>query len=208
MTAAPNALQFDAAEHAYRLGGRRLPHVTQICGVVGELYRGIPQPVLERARDRGAAVHYATELFDRGELGAYPPEIQGYLDAWSRFRAETGFHPEHIEIRVCDPAHGYAGTVDRVGVFTRLPKLKPGPLDLLDLKATYTIMPQVAVQTALYANAYRKTFGLPPKQVIRRWAVQLREDGTYRLHECNELPDLAVGLAALSLFSWRQTHQP
>lgn len=198
-------LEFDAPSHTYRYRGAVVPHVTQICGFLGG-YAGIPSSVLEAARERGEAVHYATELYDRGQLdeASVPPEVAGYLDAWKLFRAQTGFTPRAIEERVRDHAFGFAGTLDRTGFFANLKKMPPNKECLIDIKATYTVLPQVRVQTALYAHAY--SGGAPGSHLMPRFAVQLRADGDYRLHRFTDRSDLSVGLAALTLHSWKQRH--
>lgn len=208
MTDTPG-LVFEPGPHRYTVGGHELPSVTRICGVVGEMYRGINNAVLEAARDRGEAVHYATELHDRGELdeASVPDVIVPYLRAYKDFRRETGFTPTDIELRVWHPAFRYAGTLDRVGWFGHLKGIKPTWACVLDLKATYTVMPQVHVQTALYAAAYDRMLDLPPADRIkRRFALQLRADATYRLVECADPTDLSVGLAAKTIHEWRQRH--
>lgn len=209
MTSETPGLVFEPGPHRYTVGGHELPSVTRICGVVGEMYRGVPNAALEAARDRGEAVHYATELHDLGELDEAPvPEsIVPYLQAYKDFRRETGFEPTAIEMRVWHPALRYAGTLDRVGHFTRLKGIRAGWECLVDLKATYSVMPQVHVQTALYAAAYDRMLDLPPADRIkRRFALQLRADATYRLEECADPTDLSVGLAAKTIHEWRQRH--
>lgn len=196
-------LEFDPVTHTYLLQGVQVPNVTLITDSLAS-YAGIPAGVLEKARQRGEAVHYATELYDRGELdmASVPDSIMGYLNAWARFRDETGFTPfeDGIEAKVYSPTYRYAGTLDRAGTFERMKRIRPSVPVLLDLKATYTILAAVEPQTAGYMQAWNET--RTPK-LQRRFAVHLKKDGAYTLHECREPSDLSVFTSALTCHNWK-----
>ena len=196
-------LTFDASTHTYRLNGSVIPNVTLITGSLAS-YAGVPAAVLEKARQRGEAVHYATELYDLGDLdmSSVPESVLGYLLAWQKFRDDTGFVPfdDGIEARVHSETYRYAGTIDRAGTFERMAYCKPTVPVLLDLKATYTLLAAVEPQTAGYMAAWNET--RTPK-LKRRFAVHLKKDGTYHLHECREPSDLSVFLAALTCHNWK-----
>lgn len=194
-------LHFDAPTHTYRLNGRRVPSVTQITGTIAPLV-GIPREVLEAKADLGTAVHLATEYHDQDDLDwdGLPDIVRPYLEAYARFRAETGFIPTRIEARVSNPTFAYAGTLDRIGTFARLKGVRTTAPCLVDLKATYRIAPIYGVQTALYAAA------ASPKKALLRFALQLKPDATYRLEQFADPSDLSVGLAALTLMNWRERH--
>jgi len=198
------ALVFDAVKHEYRLEGRRLPHVTQVTGYLQDFY-GIPEKILERKRDLGTALHLVTQLYDEDDLDETSvPEVVGpYFEAYRKFRTDTGFAPLAIEARVVSRTYGYAGTLDRVGRFAKLKRVKPHEDCTVDLKATYTLAPAVGPQTALYTQAWNEQHGA---KVKRRFALQLKPDATYRLHECTDAYDLSVALAALSLINWKARH--
>lgn len=195
-------LEFDAATHTYRYRGAVVPHVTQVCRMLGE-YAGVPLATMEAARERGDAVHYATELYDRGELdeASVPAEVSPYLEAWKLFKQQAAFAVLEIEHRVHNETFGFAGTLDRTGYFAGRKLARPTQLCLVDIKATYQVMPQVAVQTALYAYAYQG--GRSEHQLMPRFAVQLKPDATYRLHALKDRADLSVGLAALTIHNWK-----
>lgn len=194
-------LTFDPVEHRYTIGDRVLPSVTQITGTIASL-AGIPAAVLEAKRDLGTAVHLATQYYDEGDLDrdSLPTEVLPYLDAYIRFREETGFTPTHIEQRVHHLAFGYAGTFDRIGTFDHLKRVHARAECLVDLKATYRIAPVYGIQTALYAAA-----AMPDRKLLR-FALQLKPDRTYRLKEFLDPSDLSVGLAALTVHNWKARH--
>lgn len=106
-------LVFREEDHSFWLGDRRLPSVTQI------LKHFIPRwECGEWYLERGTAGHKATELHDLGTLDTdlVDPQIQGYLDAWIKFRHDYQFVPEKIEYQAHHPVYMYAGIIDRIGI--------------------------------------------------------------------------------------------
>lgn len=189
-------LHFDPDTHAYTRGGIVIPHVTGVIGWMNN-FIGIPEDVMDKARERGEAVHLMTAMFDLGELDetSVPDEIAGYLDAWKLFRMETNFRPHTVEAMVESRKYRYAGTLDRAGDIQRGPAL-------LDIKATAALPPSAGPQTAAYLQAAVE--GNPDYyKRARRFSVQLRADGTYRLQEHKDKADLSVFLASLTCFLWR-----
>ena len=190
-------LQFDEALHRYSYKGLTVPGVTSVIESCLDSFSGVPAEALEYARQRGTAVHLATALYDLDDLQMDTVDIAilPYLEAWIKFRAETGFAPTHIEEKVFHPRHFYAGALDRIGLFF-------GEKALMDIKSG-ALMPSVYPQTAAYAEAhnYRNA-----DKITKRWVVQLRDDGTYRLVELKDKGDFSVFLSALNLHQWRTQH--
>ena len=183
--------------HTYRVNGMIVPGVTQVLAQI-ETYAGIPPSTLEYARERGQAVHLATQLWDEGDLDTQTldPVVGPYLSAWIQFLADTGFGVTEIETRVYSDYPRYCGTLDRVGFLQ-------GDHCVIDIKAVAAISPLTGLQTAAYAGAWRtdKRMKLP-----RRAAVQLRPDGTYRWEEHSDKTDLSVFISLLQLWNWRKIH--
>jgi hypothetical protein len=193
MTAAP-ALQFDPVEHIYSLNGVAVPSVTQILSDVGIVdYSQIPDGIRVMALERGRQVHLITQFFDENDLGRFDPKLAGYLDAWKRFREETGFVPELIEHQVYNEVWDFAGTLDRTGVMA-------GARCLADIK-TGIVPYWAAFQTAAYASCFDKP------ATFRRMAVGLLPDGSYRIHEfrCADFSaHLRVFLSALTIYQTKR----
>ena len=123
------------------------------------------------------------------------PEVVPYLDGWRRFLADTGFDVHAVEERACSRRHRYAGTIDRLGMLN-------GERCVIDIKTTATLNPQVGVQLAAYQVATNE--GRPRADHYRkRFACQLRRDGSYRLEQYREAADWSVFLALLTLHNWR-----
>ncbi|WP_313818749.1 PD-(D/E)XK nuclease family protein [Cupriavidus sp.] len=191
-----SALLFDEASHTYTADGVVIPSVTQILAPLNDL-SFIKPDVLQYKRELGTAVHKATELYDQGELdeATVPAVVQPYLDGWIRLRAELSFEILGMEERVFHPAHRYAGTYDRL-------VLLDGKRCIWDLK-TGGMFPSYGPQTAAYKNAVEKASG---ERVEGRFTVELRDDGTYRLHEMTDPEDWPVFLGCLALHRFKNKH--
>lgn len=185
-------LTFDEASHEYRWNGTRVPSVTQVLAQLTDLSK-IPADVLERKRQIGTAVHLAIELHLLNELD--PDSLDEacipYFDAFLKFMSESGFVVEHSERQLYSEKYRFAGTADLAGTFP-----KTGPA-LIDTKCTATLYPTVGPQVAAYAELA----GTPR---IKRYALQLCPDSTYRLDPLEDKGDWSIFHAALTLHHWRQ----
>lgn len=177
-------LAFDPVAHRYTLGNRELISVTQVLMDAGLIDRAWFN---EDAAARGTAVHEAVQRFYSSGDVATDDITAPFFDAYLAFEMESGFVMDAAEERVCDPLHGYAGTLDLRGRFRHL----HAGVDVIDIK-TGTVPSWVGYQTAAYA---RLVEGKPR----RRWALHLRADGTYRLHPLTARSDEQVFLAALTV---------
>jgi hypothetical protein len=186
-------LEFDPVEHAYRWQGKPVPGVTTIIrGALGDPFEHVAAPVLERARQRGSAVHKACELDDAGCLdeATVDARIVPYVEAWRKFRREFGFRVQFAERPLYHAVHGYAGTPDcAIELACGLPAI-------VDRK-TGLPGPAAALQTAAYAElAY--WLDAPPRQV-RRFALRMLPNGRYQMHEYTNPGDFRDFLACLAV---------
>ena len=110
------ALAFDDETHTYFYKGADLPSVTQILSAEGFIDTRFYD---DWSRDRGKQIHKATHYDDLGELDedTLDPVIVPYLQAWRKFKTESGFVSNLIETPVINTLFGYAGTPDRMGIF-------------------------------------------------------------------------------------------
>lgn len=196
-TAAPPPLTFDEAAHEYRVGGRRLPSVTEIIRTVKGLIDD--RWFNEEARARGtalhAAIHYHNE--DALDLDTLDPRVRPYFMAYLKFVGETGFEPLHCEEHMAHPEYHYAGTFDCIGILNGaagLPDFKSGgwsPWMDLQLAAYEELALANIEKTALAARDFP----------LQKFVVELRADATYRLHPMKLNRDHARGyfLSALHL---------
>lgn len=196
-------LTFDEAAHRYAINGRPVPSVTQVIDWMSD-YGFVKDDVMEHARQLGDAVHSATELYDLDNLddSSVDPLVRPYLNAWIRFREETGFVPDLIEQLIYSKSRMFAGKLDRTGIL-RGYSIQP---ILLDIKSTATVMPTCGPQTAGYHQGLRE-MGYPPAvKGMQRYTIHLRDDGTYRLQPHKDPNDINIFLCSLSLHNWRNSH--
>ena len=189
-------LAFNEERHEYRLGGQRLPSVTEVLDPINEL-DGIPRDVLRAAADFGTHVHIACELHDAGTLDRdqLDPALEPYLQAWEKFLADTGAKVLANEERVCHPI-GYAGTLDRV-IELR------GKRHVADLKTSAAVPRTVGPQTAAYREAWLQCRKRDLCLSVIRYCVHLKPDGTFRLHKLTDPSDWSIFVSALNIWRWR-----
>lgn len=193
-------IEFDPVAHRYTFEGRELPSVSAIIRDLSfaDLWH-VPAAVLKEAAEFGTRVHVLTEDYDRNNATYLPrfydlPDRErACLDAWAAFRHEARFQKTHVEYRVHHEALGYAGTIDRIGILHDA-ALAHGRRVIIDIK-TSEPHDWHGVQLAGYYLAARSQ-GLAD-MMTDRYAVYLRDDGTYRLRRYDAPDDISVFIAHL-----------
>jgi hypothetical protein len=174
-------------------GWPRVHEVLQAVGLGPDLSTVDPL-TLERARQRGIAVHRAIESMTYG-LGEFiPDDVQPYAAGWERFLRESGFTPEICEFQVRHEAWRYEGHPDVLGWLgaTRL---------LLDVKTGDPTGGDY--QVVAYADAWNHQH---PEQAVQAGAVlELTRHGTYRYAEVDLGALRPVWQAALVI--WHARHR-
>ena len=171
-----------------------LPRVTEILKAAGLIDT---KWLTEHGRDRGSAVHAATQYYDEHDLdeASLDPQIAGYVAAYRKWRQESPVDEwEWIECPQQDPLGLYRGTLDRI--------LSRRPRELWDIKSGCPV-PCTALQMAAYVNM------LPDPYSYRRFAVYLKPDGTYHVREylrTHYARDLRIFMSALNIYQWRKEH--
>lgn len=185
--------------HGYLLSGQPIPSVSAILKAAGlsPQYADVEPAVLEKARNRGIAVHAACEALDKDE--SPPPltdELKPYVNAYVQFRYDAGFTVIETEQALYHPQLLYAGTPDVVGTLNKVRAL-------VDRKATYEINhTAVSVQAAAYRGAWNAQ--RPDQSVTNIYALHLRRDGTYRLHRYDADEAWQIFMAALAIFRFKK----
>lgn len=193
-------LAFDADTHRYTFQGKPYPSVTRVLNLLDTFSKVDPE-LLDFAAARGRAIHEATALDDLNDLddASLDPQIAPYMEAWRKFKAESGYSPWAIELPVVHGRFEYAGTLDRVAEIN-------GKMAILDLKSG--LIPITAgPQLAAYREAYDWLVSAalvprPPEMPKLRFVVQLRPDGSYRLEKFTSPEDFGVFRNALELRRW------
>jgi hypothetical protein len=198
VTALHDPLTFDEGTHTYRLDGQVVPSVTQ---VIRPLFASAQQWWKDEHRERGTKVHEATFLYDHDNLPEpYDPEIAGYVEAYVRFREETGWSMWVAEKRICSQHYRFGGTLDRL--FTT----DDGATVLVDIKTSRTVSKVAGLQLAAYSLAFEEMeHGC--YIVNHHYALHLSPDGKYRLVRFDDMAEARQAfLAALTLHNWRAKH--
>jgi hypothetical protein len=154
-------VSFEREGHVYTLNGLPLPSVTGILKAEGFIDDAF---FTEESRVRGTYVHLATHYDDQGELDedTLDPVIVPYVEAWRKFKRESGFIVEQSETPMASSSYHYAGTPDVIGHF--------------------------------------------PSGNLKRGAVELHDDGTYKLYPYTDRQDAALWLAVLACYQWKQNN--
>jgi hypothetical protein len=186
--------------HTYTLDGVALPSVTTILARLYD-FSFVNDAVLQAKADLGRAVHLCCELDDADDLdeASVAPAVQPYLDGYRLFKQHKCTTVIATEQVVYSPL-GYAGKYDLLTEFE-------GERWLIDWKTPLVINPAVALQTAGYVLALPRAQATPARK-IRRGALQLKEDGRYRLHEFKDPADAPTFVSFLNTYRWIQRNHP
>lgn len=165
-------LTFDEAPHIYRLDGKQIPSVSQIMEPLSKAkYGGIDDAVLNKAANRGTAVHTAIEIFIKTDgFVDIQPEFAGYMEAFEAWWKDFEPEPLASEYRMYHKLMGYAGTADllcRIG----------GKLTLVDYKTSAAVSEKLhGVQLEAYAQAL-SSHGI---EVEDKLILHLKKDGEFK----------------------------
>lgn len=171
-------LVFTEEPHSYHFRGRQVPSITGVIEATGNSEAGyafVDPATMEFARERGSAVDLAIQLWIEGDLdeATLDPIVVPYLNAYRRFVDETGWRTLALQPRVYDPETRIAATPDEVGWLH-------GRRTLCEWKATVPLPKSITLQVGGCAAAWDATF--PAEKLAQARGIQLRSDGTYRLH--------------------------
>ena len=202
---------FDEATHGYSVDGISVPSVTRTIDHAGLVsYDMVREEILLRKSEIGTKVHRACHFFDDGDLDieSLDYRIRGYVEAWIKFRNETGFcpYPGRIEARFVVTINGMTVglTVDRVGLFRKQETV-------VEIKTAAVAQRWWSVQLAGYALGVPDHDGLKCSPMTlfhrrRRIAVQLFADGDYRKHNYEDTRDASVFISALHVTHWKMAN--
>lgn len=167
-------LVFDETPHIYLLDGIQIPSVSNVMEPLNRVkYDGISEKTLERAADKGTAVHNGIENFLKFNIIDIPPEHRGYMDAFLDWWELMKPVVVGSEIRMYHKIMRYAGTCDLLCYIG-------DELNLIDYKSTYTVSEMTCgVQLEAYAQALA-SHGI---EVARKRILHLKRDGAYKVFD-------------------------
>ena len=197
-------ITFDSEKHIYYCEGLKVPGVTKVLQGAGLIDFSMVKPdILERAQNFGTAVHLATEFDDNGvlDMASLDDALLPYVEAWRKFKRDTGCKILSIEEVVYSAKYRYCGTLDRRMLIKERHTV-------VDPKSGVGFHPASAIQLEAYKEAWNE--GKPVKDKIKdRLVVLLCGDGTYKLpvDDYYQKTDFSVFLAALTLRNWKVRHK-
>ncbi len=109
-------LEFIEDGHLYHFRGAVVPSVT---GILKEMGFIDTEWFDDYSRQRGSFAHKATHLDDIDQLDeeSLDPVIAPYVEAWRRFKSDSGFRPIISERPMINVDLFYCGTPDVIGEF-------------------------------------------------------------------------------------------
>lgn len=163
-------LEYYDDTHTYLYDGVILPSVTQIIKTkFGHKYDGVPSYVLQRASEKGTAVHSAIEHYCKYGEESNLPELRNFKFLQDHYGFNVFgneipivlFHDDKLIDPIC------AGRLDLV-------LEQDGKIGLADIKRTYTLDKEyLAYQLNLYRLAYQQCYNT---KIEFLKGVHLRED--------------------------------
>lgn len=181
---------FDSEKHIYMIDGVCVPSNTEILAMAGLVDL---RWYTEDGKERGKAVHLACQLLDEDTLdrATVDPQVAGFFKGYERFKLESGFVPDLIEVPYYNYPHRFGTTIDRTGTLPKRGEV------LLEIKSG-GLEDWAGIQLALQNECL-------PKR-LPRFALQLSADGTYKLKEFTDPNDRNVALAACAVVHWKRNH--
>ena len=152
-------IEFIESSHTYLVNGIIVPSVTQIMRADSdEVYNGIPPHILEKAAERGTAVHRA--IYEYEQLGFYPTDetVKDYLNRYIVVKSISRLQPVRQEFMLCSTSEPrFAGTVDMLATIG-------DKTILLDVKTSSALHRELwAIQLAGYDQLCREN-GIEPQE--------------------------------------------
>lgn len=205
-------LTFQPSPHHYFWNGTRRPNVTSVLAPLTD-FSMVPPDTLERARLEGVDIHKMVELHAKDDLdeAGLPEWLTPRLAALKKCIAETGFRVERSESRVYNETYGYAGQLDLVGEL-RVPSGRKTieALAIIDVKRSFFGGRAIGFQTAGYAHAkpWSETLQMLvdySRPITHRFALQLRDDGSYRLQPYPDAMDFTHFLTCLAFHKLKES---
>ena len=154
---------FNEEQHTYHLGDKQLHGITSRLArqLFPDKYKDIPSAILQRAAERGSAIHHACQFADVTGFEPDTIEAQNYL------KLREAYNPLANEYTVSDEDY-FASNIDCVWE-------KDGEIILADIKTTSTLDEEyLSWQLSVYAHLFEQQN--PHLTVTHLYGVWLRGD--------------------------------
>lgn len=195
---------FNEEAHTYTLDGKPVPNVTSILKPLTN-YGNIPAGILERARQKGVAIHKMVELdcHDELDVDTLPEWMERAYKEWCKFKQTYQFECLESERLRYHPEYNYCGTQDLYGLMV----IKQGKKEVqveadIDIKRSLAAGGIIGYQLAAYQEA--RTYEVINK--ASRFALVLREDKPFKLQEYKDENDIISFLTCLEFYRLKERH--
>ncbi len=174
-------LIFNPGNHQYTVNGEVWPSVTQVLADMGFIDK---KWFTDASRERGTLVHRIIHWHLSGELDeeSIDPALQGYFNAFKKFQSDTSFEVWDVEKPLKNDTYRFCGTPDYTGRLN-------GFSAVIDAKSG-----MISPVTGLQLSGYQTLINSPYK----RFALQLKPNGKYKLTEYKDPNDRHIFKAALA----------
>ncbi len=177
---------FDPSTHAYTIAGKVVPSVTQVV----RQFAPFPFDCDPWYLQRGTMIHKACALLVCGtlDMDTVDNRIIGFVEATDRFLAASYCSVERclVETQLYDKSGLFAGTFD-AWINS----------ELIDWKSSDD--PATEIQLGGYVSLLQ-----PTGETRKCKAVELHEDGTFKVTEYDPKRCLNLWRAALSMWQWQE----
>ncbi len=189
----------DESNRILTVDGQDKPHITQVLADLGlsKSFEGVTD--LEWFSQRGKAVHAACKLINEGTLDekSVSEEIKPYVLSYQSWLAADGFSVLKSELPLYSRLHDFCGTLDLVAD-------GPEGFSVIDIKTSSSLDNAVEIQVGAQAILWEENNQLKP--IKKRYVLQLKSDGTYRLKDLTHVYQYLF-LDALNLWRWKMSHK-
>jgi len=193
------------AKHEYRetTQGLDLFSVSQIRKMAHDPYVGIPEQVMEAARQRGTLLHRRFWRVLASQAGLLPvppaiPQFAGYCASMDEWVKRNQVMPVKIEEASLSLKYGFAGTPDALVLFRKKQRLT-----LIDLKTG-----QINLTDPMQLLLYQKMDDY--EEAVDLIDVYVQEDGSYAVEKPvtpgMKATEFAWAMAALGVLQSRVNH--
>ena len=171
------SMEFDEETHTYLVDGVIVPSVTQIMKRrFDDMYDLVPPSVLERAKQRGLAVHEAIETYCKTGEEIELEELKGFQRIVKN--EDITVLANEVPVLFCKGKKPlYAGRLD---LYIEKQGTNDGDFAIADIKTTYRLdKTYLAYQLNLYRRAFEQSYQL---DITKLYGLHLR-DKTAKLVE-------------------------
>ena len=181
-------ITFRDEDHTYWKDGINYPAVTKVLEEMGFVDSTWFD---EYSRTRGAYVHKAVELYNKGELleEDLDERLAPYLDAWRRFKKNSDIVILNSELQVHSDIYRYAGTLDIECTIN-------GRQAIIDLKSGI-VAPVTALQLAAYVMARYENY-----YSVKRYGLSLK-DGRATIVPFENFSDFGIWQAIMAVYNYK-----